>query len=86
MRAMSMGYSAVLIGFACVGRCVGCRACGGLRGQQRDAYGLKVYRKAEGNPNSEKRWRPLRKGVADLYRRAKLSQAANDRYLDKLAA
>ena len=45
-----------------------------------------MYRKAEGNPNSEKRWRPLRKGVADLYRRAKLSQAANDRYLDNRAA
>jgi hypothetical protein len=51
-----------------------------------DARELKVYRRAEGDPASPKRWRPLRKGVADLYRRAKLSQAANERYLDKLAA
>lgn len=50
-----------------------------------DASDLKVFRKAEGKPESDKRWRPLRKGVADLHRRAKLSQAANDRYLDKLA-
>jgi len=51
-----------------------------------DAHDLKAYRKAEGNPKSKKRWRPVRKGVADLHRRTKLSQAANDRYLDKLAA
>jgi len=51
-----------------------------------DARELKVYRRAEGDPQSQKRWRPLRKGVADLYRRAKLSQAANERYLEKLAA
>ena len=31
-------------------------------------------------------WQPLRKGVADLYRRAQISQAANERYLDALAA
>ena len=51
-----------------------------------DARELKVYRRAEGDPDSPKRWRPLRKGVADLYRRAKLSQAANERYLEQLAA
>lgn len=51
-----------------------------------DAHDLKVYRKAEGDPQSKLRWRPLRKGVADLYRRAKLSDAANERYLKKLAA
>jgi hypothetical protein len=51
-----------------------------------DARDMKVYRRAEGNPDSAKRWRPLRKGVADLHRRAKLSQAANERYLQKLAA
>jgi len=37
-----------------------------------------VYRKAEGQPKSKLCWRPLRKGVADLFRRAKLSQAANE--------
>ena len=51
-----------------------------------DPRDMKVYRRAEGNPQSAKRWRPLRKGVADLHRRAKLSQAANERYLQKLAA
>jgi hypothetical protein len=51
-----------------------------------DARDMKVYRRAEGDPHSAKRWRPLRKGVADLHRRAKLSQAANERYLQKLAA
>lgn len=30
-------------------------------------------------------WQPLRKGVADLHRRAALSQRANERYLDALA-
>ena len=51
-----------------------------------DAHDFKVYRRAEGDPSSELRWRPLRKGVADVRRRAKLSQAANERYLKKLAA
>jgi hypothetical protein len=30
-------------------------------------------------------WYPLRRGVADLYRRAQISRAANDRYLTALA-
>ncbi len=30
-------------------------------------------------------WRPLRKGVADLHRRAQVSQRSNDSYLDALA-
>jgi hypothetical protein len=30
-------------------------------------------------------WRPLRKGVADLHRRAQVSEAANRRYLEALA-
>lgn len=51
-----------------------------------DAHDMKVFRRAEGQPQSKRRWRPLRKGVADLHRRAKLSQAANERYLEKLAA
>lgn len=51
-----------------------------------DARDLKVYRRAEGKPESKLRWRPLRKGVADLHRRAKLSHAANERYFQKLAA
>jgi hypothetical protein len=31
-------------------------------------------------------WQPLRKGIADLYRRAQVSQRANDTYLEALAA
>src|SRR6266849_3815949 len=47
---------------------------------------LKVYRPKEGGPEEEKDWRPLRKGVADLQRRAQVSQASNERYLDALAS
>jgi hypothetical protein len=47
---------------------------------------LKVYRPKEGGPEEEKEWRPLRKGVADLQRRAQVSQAANERYLEALAS
>src|SRR5881397_216686 len=31
-------------------------------------------------------WRPLRKGIADLHRRAQVSQRANEAYLQALAA
>jgi hypothetical protein len=47
---------------------------------------FKVYRAAEGDPKGPKAWRKMRKGVADLPRRAEVSQAANVRYLDGLAA
>lgn len=43
---------------------------------------LRVYRRAEGEPKSPKKWRRLRRGVADLYRRAELSKKAAERYLD----
>jgi hypothetical protein len=52
----------------------------------RDPGDFKVYRPAEGAPEGPKDWRPLRKGVADLQRRAEVSQAANERYLGALAA
>ncbi|TAL11989.1 MAG: hypothetical protein EPO02_02930 [Nitrospirae bacterium] len=51
-----------------------------------DPRDFKVYRAKEGDSNGEKRWRVLRRGVADLHRRAMVSQAANERYLDALAA
>jgi hypothetical protein len=51
-----------------------------------DPRDLKVYRRVEGNPQTAKTWRRLRKGVADLPRRAAVSQAANERYLEALAA
>lgn len=51
-----------------------------------DVSDLKVYRPKEGGPEAELAWRTLRKGVADLHRRAEVSQAANERYLDALAS
>jgi len=51
-----------------------------------DPSRLKVYRRKEGDPNGELDWRPMRKAVADLWRRAELSQDANDRYLETLSA
>src|SRR5262249_12493406 len=44
-----------------------------------DPHGMKVYRPAEGDEQGQKKWRRLRKGVADLQRRAQLSQQANER-------
>jgi hypothetical protein len=46
---------------------------------------FKVYRPAEGGRADDLAWRTMRRGVADLHRRAKVSQAANERYLDALA-
>lgn len=51
-----------------------------------DAKGLKVYRPAGKDPEGPLKWRGLRKGIADLHRRCELSQAANERYLEALAA
>ena len=44
---------------------------------------LRVYRGTEQDPD-KKQWRPMRKGVADLYRRAQVSQASNQRYLEAM--
>jgi hypothetical protein len=46
---------------------------------------FRVFRGSQTEPD-KKRWRPLRKGVADLHRRAQVSQASNDRYLKAMAA
>jgi hypothetical protein len=51
-----------------------------------DPSDFKVYRRAGGDPNSKLCWRVLRKGVVDIRRRAEVSQAANDRYLEGLAS
>lgn len=50
-----------------------------------DARGMKSYRTSETDPEGPKQWRPLRKGVCDLPRRAEVSQAANTRYLEALS-
>lgn len=47
---------------------------------------FRVYRTPEGQPHRLKKWRPLRKGVADLPRRAQICRGANDRYVAALAA
>jgi len=48
---------------------------------------FKVYRPADDErPERKLAWRPLRKGIADLHRRAQVSQHANDSYLGALAA
>jgi hypothetical protein len=47
---------------------------------------FKVYRPAEGDPEQRLRWLRLRRGVADLWRRAEISRAANARYLNALAS
>ena len=51
-----------------------------------DAEDLKVYRTPENRPDGPQAWYPLRRGVADLYRRAQISRMANERYLTVLAA
>ena len=47
---------------------------------------FRVYRAPESRPQAGKRWRMLRKSVADAPRRAEISAAVNDRYLEALAA
>jgi hypothetical protein len=51
-----------------------------------DVAGFKSFRSPEGKPEVEKSWMPMRKGIADLHRRAEVSQAANDRYLDAMVS
>lgn len=46
---------------------------------------FKIYRRSESDPEGDFRWRPLRKGIADLHRWTQISQASNERYLDSLA-
>lgn len=46
---------------------------------------LRAFRPKEGGPEDDLKWRKLRYGVADLHRRAEISQKANERYLDALS-
>lgn len=50
-----------------------------------DARDFRAYRRKEGDPTGPRQWRVLRKGMADLRRRAEISEQANRRYLDALA-
>lgn len=51
-----------------------------------DPAPFKGYRKPEGKPKAKMGWRKLRKGVADLARRAEVSDQSNRRYLKALAS
>jgi hypothetical protein len=51
-----------------------------------DVAVFRVYRSAEGDPDGKKQWRPMRRGLADLSRRAEVSQQVNERYLNALAS
>jgi hypothetical protein len=51
-----------------------------------DPEDFRVFRPKEGDPDGPKAWRQMRLGVADLYRRGEVCQAANERYLEALAA
>ena len=50
-----------------------------------DTRDFKVYRAKEGDEDGPRSWRILRKGLADLHRRAEVCEQANDRYLSSLA-
>jgi hypothetical protein len=47
---------------------------------------FKVYRATESDPEQKLCWHRLRLGVADLWRRAQICEAANRRYLEALAS
>ena len=51
-----------------------------------DPSDYKSFRTPEGQPEVEKKWLPMRKGIADLHRCAEVSQAANNRYIHALAS
>jgi hypothetical protein len=47
---------------------------------------FRVYRPKEGDPEGGLAWRVMRRGIADLHRRAEVSQKAAERYLDAFAS
>jgi len=47
---------------------------------------FRVYRAQEGEPEGEKEWRRMRRGLADLHRRGEVSQKVNQRCSDALAS
>lgn len=51
-----------------------------------NADDFRVFRPKEGDPQGEKKWRKLRRGIADLHRRAEISRKATERYADAYAA
>jgi hypothetical protein len=51
-----------------------------------DVEFFKVFRASQADPDGPLDWRSMRRTVADLYRRAEVSQAVNERYLASMAA
>jgi hypothetical protein len=51
-----------------------------------DPRDFKVLRHKQGNEHGEKEWLKMRKGIADLYARAQVSDASNKRYIEALAS
>jgi len=47
---------------------------------------FRVYRPKEGDPAGELAWRQMRRGIADLHRRAEVSRKSAERYLDAFAS
>ena len=47
---------------------------------------FRVYRPKEGDPEGEMAWRQMRRGIADLHRRAEVSRRSAERYLDAFAS
>jgi hypothetical protein len=47
---------------------------------------FKSYRPKQGGPEDDLQWREMRKGIADLHRRAEVSHHVNERLIDSLAA
>jgi hypothetical protein len=47
---------------------------------------LRVYRTKEGDPDGEMAWRKMRRGIADLQRKAEISRKSSERYLDAYAS
>jgi hypothetical protein len=51
-----------------------------------DVRDFRAFRPKEGDPTGPLAWRPLRRGIADLHRRAEVGRRATERYLDALAS
>lgn len=49
-------------------------------------HDFRVFRPREADPEQRNKWQIMRRGVADLWRRAEVSRAANERYLTALAS
>jgi hypothetical protein len=47
---------------------------------------FRTYRPKEGGEETDLKWRQMRKGVADVHRRAEVSQKTNERLIDALAS